>query len=542
MIDTSLMQWLATRAAGGHSAALVLAFGVAGCGGSGAGCLNEPRFTAELRIAVPGGGRVLGYIGDDSTPALSCPGSECFATVELGREIRLEASASEGRAFTGWSDGVGDDCGGAGVECRFEMEVDTRITASFGPPTAAWSSSYGGEEAENLLVGLVPRADGLVVVSGTLTDGDVFVASVDGSGTTGWSSWIGPARPRSAAAAFDGTLVGGGLFGQTRVGGIEVPSFGGQDGFLVHVDDGGSVSWARALGGPGHESIVAVAGDAAGAFAVGTYTEVFAANAQIAPSPDGRDLFVGALDNEGTVRAMTALGSPGDETVIALARAQDSTLWLLAHSDGVLQWDGGSLEGSGFALLHLSGTDASVLESERLGGQVQLDDYSAGALLAGDRGDLYVAITFVGTITLGETSYQSVGPSDFVVARRAATGEYAWARQLGGVFEVEATGLAAAGEHLVVVGGFSGLATFGGAETHRAETHDAFAVLLDRTSGTTVAALNYGAPNQYSGVRAVAAIGERDFAIGGSTDGPIDFGRGPMYGGFRTAFVARFDN
>lgn len=515
------------------------------CGGDTWSPPDTNGGATQLRIFVPGGGAVLGYVGDATTPVISCPTSWCTALVGYGQQVRLEARPLDGRDFVGWSDEVSDRCAGAGTTCTFTMGRSTRIMGSFGPPSVDWSRSFGREDDLNWVAAVVRRPDHLVVISSTSYGrGATEATGVGSSGNSEWSTFVGEVFGHAAAPALGGTLVGGRAVEPERIGGVEVTAYGGSDGCLVQLDDAGAVTWARTLGGPGEERVVAVGGDATDVVAAGTYDDVFAANALVAASPQEQDVFVLWIDPVGTAVSMVELGSPGEDTVIAMARATDGTVWLLVRSEGSLQWDGGALDGDGLALLRVRGTDGVVLGAERLGG-LAVAPAVRGALLTGASGELYVAVTFAGTVELGSVPYESVTDSNVLVARRSAGGTYPWVRHLADADVVSA--LAQVGDELVVVGHYSGAATFGGAETltssagseSSGSSPDLFILRLDSGDGATIAALHYGAPSSWTSASSVSAVGERTFAIGGTSDAAIDFGLGPLERGERTAFVTQ---
>ncbi|HEU4534957.1 MAG TPA: hypothetical protein VFS00_12600, partial [Polyangiaceae bacterium] len=67
----------------------------------------------------------------------------------------------------------------------------------------------------------------------------------------------------SLVAIDGGVIIGGSFVGTLRLGARELPSAGGDDGFVARLTASGEVAWLVRVGGPGADAVrgVAVAGD-----------------------------------------------------------------------------------------------------------------------------------------------------------------------------------------------------------------------------------------------------------------------------------------
>jgi trypsin len=94
--------------------------GAGGCLGTGTPP-SPPQRTLTLSLGGSGTGSVTG-------PGISCPG-DCTQTYADGTSVTLNASATGGSSFAGWSGA----CSGTG-SCLLTMDADKGVTATFNPP------------------------------------------------------------------------------------------------------------------------------------------------------------------------------------------------------------------------------------------------------------------------------------------------------------------------------------------------------------------------------------------------------------------------
>jgi len=83
---------------------------------------NNPSYSLIITRAGNGGGTVT-----SAPPGVDC-GSICQATFTPGTEVTLQASASPGSYFTGWS---GGGCSGTDPSCTVTLSANTNVDATF---------------------------------------------------------------------------------------------------------------------------------------------------------------------------------------------------------------------------------------------------------------------------------------------------------------------------------------------------------------------------------------------------------------------------
>ena len=132
-------------------------------------------------------------------------------------------------------------------------------------------------------------------------------------------------------------------------------------------------------------------------------------------------------------------------------------------------------------------------------------------------GNVLVVGTFNGTASFGGTSLTSAGGDDVFVAKwRPATGTYVWAARGGGVGNDVATAVAVSGANVYVAGGFIGTGFFGGVATSAINGTDGFlAKLTDAGTSATFEWVQRLGGAGFDQATGVAASGASVYVVGG---------------------------
>lgn len=142
-------------------------------------------------------------------------------------------------------------------------------------------------------------------------------------------------------------------------------------------------------------------------------------------------------------------------------------------------------------------------------------------------GNVYVTGTFTNTTTFGLFPLTSAGGTDIFLAKYASNGVMQWVRQFGGASNDVALGIMGSSTGSVfVVGGFEGSVAFGGTNLTSAGGSDAFAMRLD-SQGNVLWAVSGGGTGEeravgvdYGTFGALLVVGEfSGVATFGGTDG-----------------------
>lgn len=232
-----------------------------------------------------------------------------------------------------------------------------------------WHKCLGGPDVE--WPGAVRQTtDGGCIISGSTAsnNGDVsnnqhydpndvwselWLVKLDATGTIQWEHTYGGSSEENGAALEP--LPGGGyvVCGSTSSADGDVSGFhtGTVDGWLIRVDDAGTLLWQRCLGGPGEERLFDVRYDAGKGFVAAGYTS---ANGGDVNGHQGgyRDAWVLRLDSAGTVSWQRCLGGSGEE--------MGGSVLPLANGGCVVA--GESNSGSGHVPAALGNRDAWLLQ------------------------------------------------------------------------------------------------------------------------------------------------------------------------------------
>ncbi|HJZ89892.1 MAG TPA: hypothetical protein VKE40_03400 [Gemmataceae bacterium] len=308
--------------------------------------------------------------------------------------------------------------------------------------------------------------DGVTTVE-SLGDPDAFVAKLSPDGDLMWATRFGGAEysvARDIAVAPDGTAyVGGSFTGDIQFDDDnQATATGFLGAYLVRLDAGGNVVWAKPFGGPGTTDLSALARDGAGGlYALGTLT----GDADLDPGSES-----------GIVSA------PEDTTAAFLTKLTE---------DGEFRW-----------ARHFGGTADAAIE---------------GADLTADANGVAVTGTFWGPVDFdpgsGTFNLASVDLSDAFLLRLNADGEFAAAQAFGGPGEDHGEDVVQVDDQIVVAGSFEGEIQFetpgGWHMLDAGESPDAF---LFRTEAPTAHVANQP-PNV--NVNGTFAITEgQDLALG----------------------------
>lgn len=212
-----------------------------------------------------------------------------------------------------------------------------------------WAARAGGPRTETVRR-LAVDAQGNVLVTGhadtlaafgvaTFTKPTDFVARLAPGGQWRWAV-PAPAEVRDLAAGGHGAAtVAGSFSGTLAAGTLHLTSAGSSDGYVIRLDSAGRYRWGQALGGPGPDSVVAVATDNGGnAVVTGTFQQTITLGPRSFTDTHGMGtLFVAGLTDSGQVRwgqAAQPLRGGSTSNAVALTPAGDY-LRLLGGCDSI---------------------------------------------------------------------------------------------------------------------------------------------------------------------------------------------------------------
>lgn len=268
--------------------------------------------------------------------------------------ISFSAAAAEPALYFAGVSGINDSAGGQVVKLTDlasgtpQTGYTTRFSAD---PKTSEVAVVGGEEGETRIKqednpleihATTASADGGVFVVGqssASTDGqvlkgaqDLILAKYDSTGNRVWSRVLGAAESAqglSIATDSSGNVV---VAGKVEGGLGDTTNVGGSDSVVVKYSASGVEQWTQRFGGTKDDQAGTVAiGDDGTVYVAGRSASEFGGDAHEGGNTDG---YIRAIDTSGTTLWTRRVGSTGDESVSAIAIAEDGNLVVASEEDG----------------------------------------------------------------------------------------------------------------------------------------------------------------------------------------------------------------
>jgi uncharacterized membrane protein YqhA len=375
------------------------------------------------------------------------------------------AVASDGSVYTAGYIGGGDDFDlGPGTYNLTSAGNDDIYVAKYTSLGALlWAKRIGGSSLDEAYA-IALTADGSVYIqghfSGTVdfdpgpgaynltssTFSDTFICKLSSSGDFLWAKTIGGESfghyGNSIAVSADGGIYITGEFSSTvdfdpGPGTYNLTSAGSYDIFISKLDSSGNFVWARRMGGSGNDSglSIAVAADGSvyttGCFS-GTVDFDPGAGTSNLSSAGGYDIFVSKLDSSGNFVWAKAIGGTGDDYGKSIAVGPDGSACVTGYFSGTADFDPGAgvcnLTSAGGKDIFISKLDSSgnFVWARKMGGSA--DDIGNSIVVAAD-GSVYTTGYFSGMVDFdpGDGTYTPAG-ADIFISRLDSSGNFIWAR------------------------------------------------------------------------------------------------------------------
>ncbi len=213
-------------------------------------------------------------------------------------------------------------CFGIGVNDFYVVKLD--ISGNI-----MWTRNIGGIGLD-LGMDIVETADNGLVISGyTYSYGqggsDFYCVKLNSSGALLWTRTVGGAQydwGYSLTKTIDGGFV---LVGQTSSYGA-----GASDIYIVKLDGAGTLLWTRTVGGSGEEAGFRIAQDLNGDYIIVGYTDSFGAG--------GDDFYVVKLNNVGNLLWTRTVGGSGNEQAWGILVDTDGGYVVSGYSNSFNSW------------------------------------------------------------------------------------------------------------------------------------------------------------------------------------------------------------
>ncbi len=434
-----------------------------GLAGSCVGGLADAGVDAapDAPDALPGGGTfavTYGGTASENVVGLAAVADGVLVVGTLASDAQLGGTAF---LYGGGADFVRAklDAAGQVVWAAAQNDPDQEQIAGVGADPAG-SMTIAGTFAGSVSFG----GEALVSQAGNY---DLFVAKyAGGTGAHVWSQrYGGPGEDHALATCVDpsGDLYVAGYFsGTTNLGGGDLASAGGSDGFVAKYRGGdGGFAWGVRFGGASDESAEALACDATRVVVGGRFRSptINLGGADLA-SAGADDLFVASFTSSGAHGWSARHGGSSNDDLTSLALG-GGAVYVAGSFAAPLGLGGITLTPQGAADLYVARYDAATgahAWSRGFGGAgsevpAKIIVTAAGIAIAG---------RFSSTLDLGGGALSSAGGDDvFVATLSPASGAYVDAWRTGGTQNDFAAALASTPAGLVVGGGFAGINYFG---------------------------------------------------------------------------------
>jgi triacylglycerol esterase/lipase EstA (alpha/beta hydrolase family) len=313
---------------------------------------------------------------------------------------------------------------------------------------------------------------------------DIFVSKLDASGNFVWAKQIGGTDDDQATSlvidnsgnvyttgGFKGTAdfdPGPGVFSMTSVGMQTI--------FISKLDAAGNFIWAKQFGGASGTTLgISIDLDIVGnVYTTGRLN----GTADFDPGPGvynlisvgigTEDIFVSKLDASGNFVWAKLIGGVDDEYSNSMVVDINGNVYTTGYFNGMVDFDPGSgtynLTSAGSLDIFVSKLDASgnFISAKRMGGAN--DDYPS-SIKVDAIGNVYITGYFNGTADFdpgsGIYNLTSIGSSDIFVSKLNISGNFLWAKQMGGQSDDSGNAIAVdAIGNIYITGAFYGTADF----------------------------------------------------------------------------------
>lgn len=352
---------------------------------------------------------------------------------------------------------------------------------------------------------------------------DVFVSKLDSNGNFVWARRFGSTGTdmgHGIGVDASNNVYTAGYFAGTvdfdpGTGTFNLTSAGGYDVFVSKLDSNGDFVWAKRLGGSSDDYTYGIAVDSSGnvhttGYFSGTADFDPGAGSQDLTSAGGNDVFVSKLDSNGDFVWAKQLGGTSNEFGYGIAVDASGNVHTTGPFSGTADFD----PGAGTHNLTSAGSDDAFVckldsngvfvwakqfggTSEDIGHEITVD--GAGNVLTVGR--------FQGTADFdpgtGTTNLTSAGSMDVFVSKLDISGDFVWAKRLGGTSQDVGHEIAVDGAgNAYTTGIFQGTADFdpgtGAQNLTSAGNNDVFVSKLN-SSGNFVWVRRFGSTSSDTG-------------------------------------------
>ncbi len=340
-----------------------------------------------------------------------------------------------------------------------------------------------------------------------------WVKTMGGSGVNASASFISLDNSNNVYATgyFTGTVDF-----DPGIGVTNLTTAGGQDAYIVKLDATGNFVWAKSFGGTGNDFSQCVAIDATGnIYLTGNYTGTVDFDAGVGVfnlvSVGLADMFISKLDASGNFVWAKSMGGTNNEYSNSIAVDASGNIIAAGNYAGTADFDpnAGTVN-----LVSVGGDDLFVVKLDASGNFVWAKSMGGigsewgDSVVLDDSGNIYTTGNYAQTADFdpnaGTANLTTAGMDDIFVSKLDASGNYVWAKSMGGLLTDFANGMNVdASGNVYTIGNYEGTADFdpsaGVANLTTAGTGDIFISKLDANGNFIWAKSMGGTLSDYGG-------------------------------------------
>ncbi len=414
-----------------------------------------------------------------------------------------------------------------------------------------WEQAFGGTDQDEVnairqtsnggyLLGGVSRSG----ISGNKTVasfgiGDYWVVKTDGSGNKQWERVFGGSENENAYSlelTSDGGAILGGYSASGVSGNKTTVGFGGEDFWIVKIDQDGNKQWEQAYGGTGRDSLQSLQQTSDGGYILGGFSESGISGNKSTVSVGGLDYWVIKTDGSGNKQWEQTFGGSAEERLVSSQQTSDGGYIVGGYSQSGVSGNKitAGFGGNDFWVIKLDGSGNKQWE-QSFGGTAHDTLYSlqqtpdGGYILAGD--------SFSGAG--GNRTSASFGGSDFWIVKIDGNGSKQWEKAYGGsgadsVLRLRVTsdgGFILLGSSTSGVSGDKSSAGFGGSDIWLVKADSAGNKQWDQSFG--------GSGDDNANFNSLQQTQEGDYIFGGYSESGISGNKTTANFGLRDGWVIK---
>ncbi len=257
-------------------------------------------------------------------------------------------------------------------------------------------------------------------------------------------------------------------------GTINLTTVGNNDAYVQKLDASGNILWANAFGGVGRDNGVSIAVDASGnIYTTGRFEgtvdfDAGSGTTNLTSVSGGEDIYVQKLDASGNFLWAKSFGGTGIDRGESIAIDASGNIYTTGIFSASVDFDPGS---GTVNLTSVGNVDVFVQKMDASGNFLWAKSFGSGnfdhgnSLTVDASGNVYTTGVFTGTIDFdpgaGTTNLTAAGSNDSFVQKLDVSGNFLWAKSVGGTSGCEGESIAVdASGNVYTSGDFSGTADF----------------------------------------------------------------------------------